>query len=426
MHTILQNRWFQAGWNFLLSLITLFLALFIPYNLVLQRPEGLFYLLFTVSITVIFGLDVWLGIYYHQQEHNPLYASRKDRLPYYLRSGFWLDVLAAIPFDLFAPPIWRVARLLKIGKISMIMDRWRLRRLNWANELSLLYMVLGMLIFTHWISCGWLVIHQPSINSSSFEQYIDALYWSITTVTTVGYGDITPNNLTEKIYSIFTMIIGLGFYGVLIGNIARLLSQKDPARAHYLDNIEKLSVIVKYRSLPYPLQQRIFEYYTYKWQKRLGFDENAFLEGLPHSLKKEVAFHLKNNLLQRIPIFEHASQIFIEAVSFHLQPIVFTPGDFIFKKGEYGAEMYFIINGKVRVMDPEKETPIAQLSNGDFFGEIALFRHKARNATIIAETYCDLYQLSKGAFDLVAQQYPAFAKQIEKIIMQREEEMGDV
>ncbi len=77
-------------------------------------------MLVTVSITVIFGLDVWLGIYYHQQEHNPLYASRKDRLPYYLRSGFWLDVLAAIPFDLLAPLIWRVARLLKIGKISMM------------------------------------------------------------------------------------------------------------------------------------------------------------------------------------------------------------------------------------------------------------------------------------------------------------------
>ena len=416
----LQDRRFRSTWNVLITIVALCLAFYIPYHLVLPAPDDRFYKSFTILITIVFAIDLFLNIYYSQLRHNPLYATKADQLPFYFRSNFWYDLIAAIPFDLFAPPIWRIARLAKIGKINSIIDNWRLRRVNWANEISLFYMILGMFIFAHWISCGWLVIHRLEANMGSFENYINALYWSITTVTTVGYGDITPDNTIEKIYTIFTMIVGLGFYGFLIGNIARLISQKDPAREHYLDNIEKLSIIVKHRSLPSNLQDRIYEYYTYKWQKRLGFDESSFLEGLPQSLKKEVAFHLKYDLLKRIPIFENASQAFIEAMSLHLHPIVFTPGDYIFKVGEFGFEMYFIINGRVRVLSKENEL-IAELRDGDFFGEIALFRRKARTASLQADTYCDLYVLSKTAFDLVAKQYPHFANQIEQTVTQREE-----
>ena len=423
MYPFLHKRFFQRWWNSLITIITLSLAFYIPYHLVLPSFEGLFYLSATIFVTIVFGIDLLLNIYYSQQEHHPLYTNRMDLLPFYFRSTFWFDLIACIPFDLFAPPIWRIARLAKIGKISSIAEVWRLRKVSWANEIGLFYMIMGMFLFTHWISCGWLVIRRPAEGMGGFENYIDALYWSITTVTTVGYGDITPENMIEKIYTIFTMIIGLGFYGFLIGNIANLLSQKDPARVHYLDNIEKLSVIVKYRSLPYHLQQRIYEYYTYKWQKRLGFDENAFLAGLPYSLKKEVAFHLKYNLLQRIPLFHNAHQNVIEAISLHLQPIVFTPGDYIFKKGEYGAEMFFIISGKVNVLTPDTNTTLAILTDGDCFGEIALFRHKPRTASVVAQTYCDLYSLSTTAFDIVAEQYPSFAKEIEKIAIQREDEL---
>ena len=62
----------------------------------------------------------------------------------------------------------------------------------------------------------------------------------------------------------------------------------------------------------------------------------------------------------------------------------------------------------------------ATLTNGDFFGEIALLLSQPRTASIRALDYCDLYALSKETFDRVLGHYPDFAKHIQSIARQRQ------
>lgn len=420
--SLLDNRRFRQVWNWMITLITIYLAVYIPYHLTLGGMKGQQITMAGLLLTLIFIFDIYLDYIEEDQRHNPLHQSGNP-LPFYLRSWFILDLLAAIPFAFFTHAYFHLFRLAKIAKASRILEKWRLRNLHYANQLSLVYLLFSMIFIAHWISCGWLVIRPGTEGTEPIMRYLDALYWSLTTITTVGYGDITPVTATEKAYAIFTMLIGLGFYGFLIGNIANILSKKDPAREHYLENIERLSVVVKYRSLPLHLQQRIYEYYTYKWQKRLGFDETNFLEGLPNHLKMQVALSLKKDILASIPLFQHASQAFIEAVALHLKPMVLTPGDCVFKAGEIGNEMYFIINGTIKVLTKDLKTKLSVLSDGDFFGEVALFLHKPRTATVVADTYCDLYVLSKDAFDEVISRYPYFSATIEEIAREREKRL---
>lgn len=420
--SFLDNRYFRNTWNWLITLITIYLAVYIPYQLTLGEMRGAHFTFPGLLLTLIFSFDIYLDYIEEDQQHNPLHQSGNPR-PFYFRTWFILDLLAAIPFGFFAQAYFHLFRLAKIAKASRILESWRLRNLNYANQISLIFLMFSMVFIAHWVSCGWLVIRDETSGIDPIERYLDALYWSMTTITTVGYGDITPVTVTEKAYAIFTMIIGLGFYGFLIGNIANILAKKDPAREHYLENIERLSVVVKYRSLPIHLQQRIYEYYTYKWQKRLGFDETNFLEGLPNHLKMQVALSLKKDILASIPLFQHANQAFIEAVALHLKPMVLTPGDCVFKAGEIGKEMYFIINGSINVVTKDQKTTLSVLRDGDFFGEVALFLRKPRTATVIAETYCDLYVLSKDAFDEVIARYPYFSATIEEIAREREKNL---
>ena len=410
----------RNAWEFIIVLITAVLAIYLPFKFAVGEQVA-FYAGLEVTVTLIFLIDLaWLTFQFRNEGITHYFATARAR-PFYLQSWFAMNLLAAVPFIFFAPWGFWAFRLLKLVRASNILERWRLKNLQYSDRLTLLYLVIVLAIIIHWITCGWIVIHivdqQPN---DDVGRYIDALYWSVTTITTVGYGDITPVTRLERLYAIFAMLMGLGFFCFLIGNIARLLSKKDPAREHYLDNMEKLSVAVKYRSLPPGLQRRIHDYYAYKWRKRLGFDESDFLDGLPHSLKMQVALYLKKDILERIPMFSLASQEFIESIAIHLVPVVFTPGDYIFRAGEIGEEMYFIIQGHVKVVAPDGKSVFSRLSDGDCFGEVALFLNMPRTATVIAEDYCDMYALSKDPFREVISQYPGFAQTIESIALARE------
>ena len=77
-----------------------------------------------------------------------------------------------------------------------------------------------------------------------------------------------------------------------------------------------------------------------------------------------------------------------------------------------GNEMYFVVRGDLEVQ-VEDGTRVSTLSDGDFFGEIALFADAPRTATVVALTYCDAYVLSRSSFQYIARRYPAIHASIE-------------
>jgi voltage-gated potassium channel len=84
--------------------------------------------------------------------------------------------------------------------------------------------------------------------------------------------------------------------------------------------------------------------------------------------------------------------------------------------------MYFIGHGTVEVLSADGRSIYATLTDGDFFGEIALLFSQPRTASIRALGYCDLYALSKETFDRVLSHYPDFAGHIQDIARQRQEQ----
>jgi CRP-like cAMP-binding protein len=76
--------------------------------------------------------------------------------------------------------------------------------------------------------------------------------------------------------------------------------------------------------------------------------------------------------------------------------------------------MYFISRGMVEIIAPDGHTVLDTLTDGGFFGEVALLFSQPRNASARAVDYCDLYILDKDTFDHVLARYPDFATQIKK------------
>jgi CRP-like cAMP-binding protein len=156
------------------------------------------------------------------------------------------------------------------------------------------------------------------------------------------------------------------------------------------------------------------------WKKRLGYDETVFMESLPENLRTEVALHLKEEVIEKISLFKNVSNEFKREISLLLKPIFLTPRYYVFKAGDYGEEMYFVVHGELSTLTQKEDKILTTLKAGDYFGEIALFKNKHRSTTVKAISYCDIYVLDKKAFDKVISKYPEFGIKIQKQVEIRE------
>jgi len=407
-------------WNLTVFLCASYVAITIPLELIFEIKNEIF----TISdwiITLVFVLDVVVNIYrYREIQKTPNYQYNfKSSL--YLKGLICADLLAAIPFGLILhPSFFQLFRLFKLFRVINLFQIYRQRQIKSAGLLTFLFFIFWILLIIHWLGCGWCAIKGLDFNSDSITNYINAVYWTITTLTTVGYGDILPVNNPQKIYSMFVQVLGFGVFGFLIGTIASVLMKKDPAKAKYHENIENLASLMHYRTIPLQLRNRIVEFYTYMWKKRLGYDETVFLESLPENLQTEVALHLKKEVIEKISLFKNATNEFKHEIALLLKPIFLTPGDYAFKAGDTGEEMYFVVNGELNTLTQKEDRILTILIAGDFFGEIALFKNKNRTATVKAISYCDIYVLHKKAFDKVIAKYPEIGVEIKKQIDIRE------
>jgi voltage-gated potassium channel len=250
--------------------------------------------------------------------------------------------------------------------------------------------------------------------------YVKAIYWVITTMTTVGYGDITPSSNIQLVYAIFVMVLGVGTYGYIIANIANLLGNIDTARMDFSRKMAVVDAFLAYRAIPADLEQRIREYYQYIWENRLDHKEDEVINDLPDSLQTEVALFLRKPLLSQVPLFHEAGVVFHQEVARYLNIHIYMPGDLIVRRGDHGDSMFFISKGSVRILSANEQDSLAVLGEGSFFGETSLLREQPRNATVYAMGYCNIYSLDKSRFDQLLEKFPSFKKIIVETSAKRE------
>lgn len=75
--------------------------------------------------------------------------------------------------------------------------------------------------------------------SEPFDNYIISLYWSVMTMSTIGYGDVTPKTQYERIYEIFGMILGASVYAYMVGAICSIVASMNAASAEFNQQMDR-------------------------------------------------------------------------------------------------------------------------------------------------------------------------------------------
>ena len=152
----------------------------------------------------------------------------------------------------------------------------------------------------------------------------------------------------------------------------------------------------------------------------MGYDETSVIASLPPGLKTEVSLYLKRDVIEKVPLFKGASDAFIREIALEVHPVVYLSGDYVFRAGDLAHEMYFVTSGELEVVSKDGATVYTTLKEGDFFGEIALFRNAPRTASVRATRPCDLSRLDKETFGRVLAHFPEVAARIEAMASERE------
>lgn len=286
-------------------------------------------------------------------------------------------------------------------------------------RLTPIFIVAPLLV--HFTSCFWIAIGSGSAgNQGDFALvYMKALYWSITTLTTVGYGDITAITPVQMAYASLIQILGVGIFGYVLSNVAGILARADAARERHMNNLDKVETYMKIHRIPTDLKRRIRTYYQYLWQSKKGYQNADLLVDLPETIQSQLLLHVNQSIIKKVPFLKGADEELLAAMMSGLQSRILIPGETIFQIGDPGDEIYFIQSGEVEILGQEL-VHIATLTDGSFFGEMALISERTRSATAVARSFCDVYSLSRQSFEKIAQEHPTLRTHIEETMDRRQ------
>ncbi|EAD0080247.1 potassium channel family protein [Listeria monocytogenes] len=145
-----------------------------------------------------------------------------------------IELIALIPFDSMFR-VFRGLRLLRLIRLSSVGSRYFTPIYSFLKEKNLHKVFIALLILLLIVPIPIFML-EPKINS-----YPDAFWWTIVTVTTVGYGDLSPVTLYGRCIAGILMIIGISIIGVVTSVISTLFISSEKDISKIIADVEKLS-----------------------------------------------------------------------------------------------------------------------------------------------------------------------------------------
>ncbi|XP_050450076.1 potassium voltage-gated channel subfamily H member 6 isoform X9 [Cataglyphis hispanica] len=481
--TILHYSPFKAVWDWIILLLVMYTAIFTPYVAAFVLSDTEYnsrknkkysddpIVIIDLIVDVTFIVDILINFRTTFVNSNDEVVSHPGKIAvHYLKGWFIIDLVAAIPFDLLLVGsdtdelgldkdetttligLLKTARLLRLVRVARKIDRYS----EYGAAVLLLLMATFALI-AHWMACiwyaignaerptlkskvGWLDIlandtHQfyfhnntggPSIKS----RYITALYFTFSSLTSVGFGNVAPNTDAEKIFTIVVMLIGSLMYASIFGNVSAIIQRLYSGTARYHTQMLRVREFIRFHQIPNPLRQRLEEYFQHAWTYTNGIDMNSVLKGFPECLQADICLHLNRNLLNNCRAFEGASPGCLRALSLKFKTTHAPPGDTLVHRGDVLTSLYFISRGSIEIL--KDDIVMAILGKDDIFGENPCIYPTVGKSScnVRALTYCDLHKIHRDDLLDVLALYPEFSnhfsQNLEITFNMRDEEQAGV
>ncbi|XP_053568361.1 potassium voltage-gated channel subfamily H member 1 [Bombina bombina] len=454
-HIILHYCVFKTTWDWVILILTFYTAILVPYNVSFKtKQNNVAWLVVDSIVDVIFLVDIVLN--FHTTFVGPageVISDPKLIRMNYLKTWFVIDLLSCLPYDvinafenvdegissLFSS--LKVVRLLRLGRVARKLDHY----IEYgAAVLVLLVCVFGLA--AHWLACIWFSIGDYEVinedtdtlrNESWLVQlgisigtpyrfnvtgsgkweggpskdsvYISSLYFTMTSLTSVGFGNIAPTTDGEKIFAVAMMMIGSLLYATIFGNVTTIFQQMYANTNRYHEMLNSVRDFLKLYQVPKGLSERVMDYIVSTWSMSRGIDTEKVLQICPKDMRADICVHLNRKVFKEHPAFRLASDGCLRALAMEFQTVHCAPGDLIYHAGESIDTLCFVVSGSLEVIQDDEV--VAILGKGDVFGDVFWKETTLAPscANVRALTYCDLHVIKRDALLKVLEFYTAFS-----------------
>lgn len=409
-------------WDKLAIFMIIFQSLYVPFIHAFELETESIWPILDPLILVFFLADSILAINLGLYEDGVLITQRRKILKVYLKKWFFIDLFAVFPnvillvFPISSLRVLNLLKLLRVFKLNALVSKIaeRLSSKLLSSVVMLIEVMCHMVYCAHLLACLFYVIGNSQsltypevwINSCYLEStdtsevYITALYWSITTLATVGYGDVKPKTDLEILFVLFSMIVSCGIIGYVIGTIdAIFLNYQAEERNHKTCLVSLNNFMVKYE-IPQALKVKIRAYMNFTWDmhRKSEINESEVLNLLSSELQEMVCIHSRGYIFNNFYAFSHFSQKLLKKLT---RTIIFTcyaPNDVIFESGGNSREIYFIQEGDAILEDIKSGCVLKTLEKFNYFGEISFFLGSQRCCSAIAVTFLETLMITATDF----------------------------
>ena len=433
---ILPDNPYKKMWDLLIAFLILYSAIITPYEIAFSDTSKVSW--FEILIDILLAIDIVLTFFsaYTDDEEN-LVKNHRKIIKKYLKSWFIIDIISVLPVSYFfnssgkfsgltkiskLPKLYRLVKLTKLLRITKMSSKGNLNKVTKffmeklkinANVERLFFFVLTFLLMNHLCACFWYfmakiedfspdswVVRLGYIDSSNIELYIISFYWTLTTVTTVGYGDITAGTTIERIYNLFIMSFGVLLYSFAIGSLSSIVSTLDQKSEEMNQKLQILSSIKKEFNLEQNIYDKVRKVIKYDLSRNQK-DKMVFLQELPNKLRIELSQIMHDKVIQNFYFFRDQPSDFFAYVAPLLKPVKFSQNDYLYKCQDMIDEMYFVAKGTVIFCLEKKygEKEIREIKKNNNFGEIEMCLNEKLSFNIkIKSRNCELFVLKKNDF----------------------------
>ncbi|OQV19410.1 Cyclic nucleotide-gated cation channel alpha-3 [Hypsibius exemplaris] len=428
------------------------------YNAVMVIPRAVFneldghwaFLMLDYMCDLLYIIDIPVNMFSgYLEEGVMVHEPRKLVREYLATKSSKLDILSVIPTDLAFPftglgapyPFLRINRVLKFTRFDRFFKRLE-SRTSHPDFFRMVYTFFTFVVIIHWDAClyyyiseevglnsdGWIYpgeadwrldasLGLTNENDTLHQKYIWSFYWSLQTLTLIAQIK-QPEFDGEFAFVTLNFLIGVLIFANIVGNVTRIIGNMNLVSDNFRQKTTAVKQYCILRKIEGDLQQRIIRYFEYQWMNQQFVDETKSLACLPDKLEAELALRVHLDTLKRVNIFQDVEPGLLADLVLKLKLEIYSPGDYICRKGDIGKEMYIVKRGQLEVVGDDGETVFATLGQGSVFGEISILNiigiksGNRRTANVRSVGYSDLFCLLKHDLWDALREYPEAKKKM--------------